>query len=188
MSKLRQRWSLGKQGEAQQHREGPIIWLLDGGVSTYLESILRRPFQHRSLWSSSLLLTSEGREAIRQCHLDFFRAGSDLASTVTYQCNYLPQHSNFDMDSMLRKGVQLARKAAEIVAAEDGRPRFVVASIGCYGSALADGSEYTGKTAFLAIKSFLVSSCVAHLNEALFYHLSLYGVNGNGTTKYRKLW
>eukprot|EP00978_Attheya_sp_CCMP212_P040772 scaffold226276_cov55-Attheya_sp.AAC.1 len=144
MSKLRQRWLLGKQGETQQHHEGPIIWLLDGGVSTYLESILRRPFEHRSLWSSSLLLSSEGREAIRQCHLDFFRAGSDLASTVTYQCNYLPQHSNFDMDSMLRKGVQLTREAAEIVAAEDGRPRFVVASIGCYGSALADGSEYTG--------------------------------------------
>ena len=92
----------------------PRILLLDGGVSTHLEKKLRHEqsrasetfgtsnlspsvesttpepvFSHRSLWSSSLLLTQNGQDAIQSCHQDFFLAGSDIASTVTYQCHYL---------------------------------------------------------------------------------------------------
>ena len=148
----------------------PRILLLDGGVSTHLESKLLLEqsqqqrhlknnenidsapvlFSHRSLWSSSLLLTPQGQDAILSCHDDFFCAGSDIVSTVTYQCHY--GACNFDqceIDQMLRDGVHLARKAAakSIKTNEHSAPssKYVAASIGCYGASLADGSEYDGK-------------------------------------------
>jgi homocysteine S-methyltransferase len=40
----------------------------------------------------------------------------------------------------MRRSVDLAREAADV----DGTPRWVAASVGPYGAALADGSEYTG--------------------------------------------
>lgn len=140
--------------ESNKHRD--IILLLDGGVSTYLESE-GFVFSHRSLWSSSLLLTNHS--AIRQCHEAFYRAGSDIVSSVTYQCHYkcceeqneeetttqdciLTKH---DVDQMLRDGIRLARQARYNVQQECHRDLFIAASIGCYGSALADGSEYRGR-------------------------------------------
>jgi Homocysteine S-methyltransferase len=85
------------------------ILVLDGGVSTHLESLLalyarvedrhsesistiRPAFPHRELWSSSLLLTDQGRRTIHQGHLDWILAGADILSTVTYQCHYNRSH------------------------------------------------------------------------------------------------
>lgn len=139
--------------DSNNHPSSNIL-LLDGGVSTYLESE-GFVFSHRSLWSSSLLLTNH--DAIRQCHEAFYRAGSDIVSSVTYQCHYkcceeqeeenttqdciLTEH---DVDQMLRDGIRLARQARYNVQPECHRDLFIAASIGCYGSALADGSEYRG--------------------------------------------
>merc|ERR1719223_655192 len=75
----------------------PNILLLDGGISTHLEQKLNHgnndkdkssPFSHRELWSSSLLLTPEGRQEILNGHLDFLDAGCDVISTVTYQLSH----------------------------------------------------------------------------------------------------
>ena len=44
----------------------------------------------------------------------------------------------------MRRSVDLARAARDQMAA-DGRPRWVAASAGPYGAALADGSEYRGR-------------------------------------------
>jgi homocysteine S-methyltransferase len=125
------------------------ILLSDGGVSTHLEDLLKRQdlgFEHRSLWSSSLLLTEPGRQTILQGHTDWLEAGSDVLTTVTYQCHYGVAGQDLvvsqeKMDQMLRWGVELAKAARD----KQKRPTFVVASCGCYGAALADGSEYTGK-------------------------------------------
>lgn len=158
----------------------PPILLLDGGVSTHLERMIRQRrrleiegggvFAHRELWSSSLLLTQEGRDLIRDCHEDFFRAGADIVETVTYQAHYMPLDRKCSekkpkdpggngietppllldqnqVDTMLRDGVRLAQEAARNILAENDDekgPLYVAASIGCYGGALADGSEYTG--------------------------------------------
>jgi len=64
-----------------------MILLLDGGISTYLQSLPDAPpFTDRKLWSSSLLLTQAGRDAIQRAHLDFLLVGgSDILTTVTYQ-------------------------------------------------------------------------------------------------------
>ena len=67
------------------------ILLIDGGVSTHLEQLLQdrgASFPHRSLWSSSLLLTPKGRDWIQKGHDDWLLAGSDILTTVTYQCHY----------------------------------------------------------------------------------------------------
>ena len=182
-----------------------IILLLDGGTSTHLESIIQARrcrqvksqstktdtdtdtntdlFPDRNLWSSSLLLTDQGRQDIQQCHLDFYNAGSDIVTTVTYQlshhvcqCHSSHEHDSCkegvvdgngngndlarvyketEIDDMLKEAIQLAKTVATAKiknpqsSEEDQDPhhskqRFVVASVGCYGAVLADGSEYTG--------------------------------------------
>jgi homocysteine S-methyltransferase len=169
------------RGWLEKWFDSSSLLLLDGGVSTYLEKSVSG-FSHRSLWSSSLLLpnndnssstTNAGHEAIRSCHESFYRAGSDIVSTVTYQCHYkccgelLLQQSNKktvgdsdderraitenDVDQMLRDGIRLAREArcnvlGDAVASQD---LFIAASIGCYGAALANGSEYRGRPLYM---------------------------------------
>ena len=146
----------------------PQLLLLDGGVSTHLESKLSPvPFSHRELWSSSLLLTPAGREAIREAHVDFLSAGADVISTVTYQAHYMPLPGKEEddaqrrlrlddaiVDGMLKDGVRLAKEAARQHATctacskeHNGARKVarVAASIGSLGGSLADGSEYTGK-------------------------------------------
>lgn len=155
----------------EDHSKGEYssLLLLDGGVSTYLENAAA--FSHRSLWSSSLLLrinsihditVNAGHEAIRACHEAFYRAGSDIVSTVTYQCHYnccgelLLQRGDVDgetraitandIETMLRDGIRLAREARCNVLRDStiSKDLFIAASVGCYGAALADGSEYKG--------------------------------------------
>jgi homocysteine S-methyltransferase len=146
------------------------ILVLDGGVSTHLESLLalyarvedrhsesistiRPAFPHRELWSSSLLLTDQGRRTIHQGHLDWILAGADILSTVTYQCHYNRSHwsdalqncvTSDAMDEMWHVGISVAREAAEHASNSSERRVFVAASLGCYGASLANGAEYTG--------------------------------------------
>ena len=112
--------------------------LLDGGVSTYLEHVLAargEVFSHRPLWSSSLLLDGD-KDTVQNMHKTFAEAGADILSTVTYQCHFEGnQGSDERMTQVLRDGVKWAQQASR---------RYIAASSGCYGSALADGSEYTG--------------------------------------------
>lgn len=138
------------------------VLLLDGGVSTFLEKKVEK-FHHNELWSSSLLLERNGQKAIQECHETFYKVGlCDIISTVTYQCHYLncPHHSSYvtdrskseifkesEIDELLRKGVHLANEARRMINQDNAVPkmtRYIVASIGCYGGALADGSEYRG--------------------------------------------
>jgi homocysteine S-methyltransferase len=122
----------------------PFILLLDGGVSTYLEHILREKhqvFSHRALWSSSLLLNGE-KEIIQNAHQAFCNAGADILSTVTYQCHYNTGEISDDvMTKMLRDGVQWAKTMSSAISSSSC---YIAASSGCYGASLADGSEYTG--------------------------------------------
>ena len=152
------------------------VLLIDGGVSTHLENIIApEKFSHRDLWSSSLLLTEDGRARILQGHTDWLDSGADILTTVTYQCHYglfretattesassiecngsvlevLPEAKIKDM---MVDGVGIAKRAIEsmnrqILPKSSAPPitvgPFVVASTGPYGAAMADGSEYTGK-------------------------------------------
>lgn len=118
---------------------------------THSTAVVHPAFPHRELWSSSLLLTDQGRRIIRQGHLDWILAGADILSTVTYQCHYnrtrwsdaLQNYVSFEtMDDMWRLGVSIAREEAERAS---NRRVFVAASLGCYGASMANGAEYTGQ-------------------------------------------
>lgn len=146
---------------------------MDGGVSTYLENLLAQQdpptsFEHRSLWSSSLLLSDSGRSTILRGHRDWLAAGSDILTTVTYQCHFATHDrdvsivTQMQMEEMMKAGVRLAKEAAK------NTESFVVASSGCYGAALADGSEYTGVYPDMNLDrlvAFHVRKMTVYLNE-----------------------
>lgn len=129
----------------------PVI-ILDGALATELER--RGADLFDPLWSAKVLI--ERPEMIRAVHLDYFKAGADVATTATYQATF---------EALQRRGLggaaaaQVMRRAVELaMAARDefwsdpahrrARPRpLVAASIGPYGALLADGSEYRGRYA-----------------------------------------
>lgn len=127
-------------------RRGACV--LDGGLATELErrgADLRDP-----LWSAKLLL--DDPDLIRAVHLDYLRAGADVITTASYQAT-LPALMRRGLDAeqaraVLLRSVRLACAAREQFLREQcdaERPRpLVAASIGCYGAALHDGSEYRG--------------------------------------------
>jgi homocysteine S-methyltransferase len=126
--------------------------ILDGALATELEyrgADLKDP-----LWSAKCLI--ERPDLIRAVHLDYFRAGADVATTATYQATFEGfGRCGFDRAAagqLMRNAVALARAARdEFWTAESnraGRLRpLVAASVGPYGAMLADGSEYRGRYA-----------------------------------------
>lgn len=122
--------------------DGTVI--ADGGLASALED--RGHDLSDSLWSARLL--ADAPDEIQSVHEEFFRAGASIATTASYQANFdgFAAHGirRADAVSLLRRSVELAA-AARARVADDGRARWVVASVGPYGAALADGSEYQGR-------------------------------------------
>lgn len=120
----------------------PLI--TDGGLATELEA--RGHDLSDPLWSARLLV--DAPEEIKAAHLAFFRAGAMIATTASYQASF----DGFaergigrdDAGRLLRRSVELAQ-AARAEMADDGRERWVAASLGPYGAALADGAECRGR-------------------------------------------
>lgn len=127
----------------------PVL-ILDGALATELER--RGAGLDDALWSAKLLLERPG--LIRALHLDYFRAGADLAITASYQASFEGfARRGIDRErtaQLLRDSVALAAAAREEfwadAARDAGRLRpLIAASIGPYGAVLADGSEYRGR-------------------------------------------
>jgi S-methylmethionine-dependent homocysteine/selenocysteine methylase len=125
----------------------PII--LDGALATYLETL--GADISGALWSASILLDQP--TLIKQTHLDYYRAGANVAITASYQASIpgLVKHLSLSEDEakeVVRKSVELAQKARDEYVAEtneDVRSKlFIAGSVGPYGAFLADGSEYRG--------------------------------------------
>lgn len=135
---------------------GPAPILLDGGLATRLEA--RGHDLSDTLWSARLLFDEPGE--VRAAHADFFAAGADVAITASYQVSAMGfEAAGRDralVPEALTASVRLAREAADAAAQTgqtgqtghtgggEGRQRYVAASVGPYGAALADGSEYRG--------------------------------------------
>jgi homocysteine S-methyltransferase len=122
--------------------------VLDGGLATELE---RRGHDLKDpLWSARLLV--EQPDAIRAVHLDYFRAGADIAISASYQASFKGLAarglSGPKAEAVFTRSVTLAREARDQFQSESDDPcrlpPLVAASIGPYGAALGDGSEYTG--------------------------------------------
>jgi homocysteine S-methyltransferase len=129
----------------------PLL-VLDGALATELER--RGADLLDPLWSAKVLL--EQPQMIRAVHLDYFRAGADVATTATYQATF---------EGFTRRGIahdeaaQLMRDAVALAAA--ARDEFwsapanraarlrplIAASVGPYGAMLGNGAEYRGNYA-----------------------------------------
>jgi homocysteine S-methyltransferase len=113
---------------------------LDGGLSTALE--LNGNKLSTSLWTGELIRTAPNE--ITKAHLDFINAGAQIIITSSYQLSYIGCEnrgwSSAQTDEALYKSTQLAIDAVS----QSGQAVKVAASVGPYGAALADGSEYRG--------------------------------------------
>lgn len=117
------------------------VVLLDGGLATTLAD--RGADLSGELWSARLL--ADDPDAIREAHAAFLTAGADVVITASYQATVegfaRRGIAPADARALLRRSVELARAARR----RTGRAHaLVAASVGPYGAALADGSEYRG--------------------------------------------
>jgi homocysteine S-methyltransferase len=125
------------------------VMVLDGALATELQR--RGADLDDPLWSAKCLL--EQPDLIREVHLDYFRAGADVATTATYQASFEAFArrgiARRRAAELMRNAVSLAVAARDAMCAtahnnSDGIRPLVAASIGPYGAMLADGSEYRG--------------------------------------------
>ena len=116
--------------------------LLDGGLATELEA--RGHDLSDPLWSARLL--ADAPQEIVAVHDAYFRAGAMIATTASYQASFegfaARGIDRREAAGLLRRSVELARTARDEAGADGA---LVAASIGPYGAALADGSEYRGR-------------------------------------------
>jgi homocysteine S-methyltransferase len=119
---------------------GPVV--LDGGLATQLEA--QGHGLGTELWSARLL--HDDPDAILSAHLAYFAAGAQVATTASYQAS-LDGFLRAGMDKsgavqMIKRSVRLAEQARS--SSEGDQDCWIAGSVGPYGAALADGSEYRG--------------------------------------------
>ncbi|WP_297602804.1 homocysteine S-methyltransferase [Microcella sp.] len=116
------------------------VTVIDGGLGSHLESLGHD--LSGNLWSARLLL--DDPQAIQAAHRDFFEAGARVAISASYQVSFDALSAvGIDVSTasdLLRRSVKLAQAARDDV----GVDGLIAASVGPYGAARADGSEYTG--------------------------------------------
>ncbi|WP_231995935.1 homocysteine S-methyltransferase [Mycobacterium sp. 852002-51163_SCH5372311] len=121
---------------------GESVLISDGGLATELEA--RGNDLADPLWSAKLL--SDAPQTIVEVHAAYFRAGAMIATTASYQASFegFAAHGigRDDAIALLRRSVELAKAARDEVGTAG---LLVAASVGPYGAALADGSEYRGR-------------------------------------------
>ena len=118
----------------------PVV--LDGGLATQLEAQGHK--LDSDLWSARLL--HEDPDAIVQAHLAYFAAGAQVATTASYQASMDGfVHAGMtpaEAQKLIKRSVRLAEQAR--ANCQDDHDRWIAGSVGPYGAALADGSEYRG--------------------------------------------
>ncbi|SOJ56276.1 Homocysteine S-methyltransferase [Mycobacterium simulans] len=124
---------------------GDPVLISDGGLATELEA--RGEDLSDQLWSARLLLDAPHK--ITAVHAAYFRAGAMIATTASYQASFegfaahgIERDGPLGAIAMMRRSVELAMIARDEVGIKGLR---VAASVGPYGAALADGSEYRGR-------------------------------------------
>lgn len=119
------------------------IVVLDGGLGTLLEAHGHDLSSH--LWTARLL--RDHPVAVRRAHEAYFAAGARVAISGSYQVSYEGLAAvgldRSEVDALLSRSVEIAQDARAAAGLESGEA-WVAASVGPYGAARADGSEYTG--------------------------------------------
>ncbi|MEB3983354.1 homocysteine S-methyltransferase [Mycobacterium sp. 663a-19] len=121
---------------------GESVLIADGGLATELEA--RGHDLSDPLWSARLL--ADDPQQIVAVHAAYFRAGAAIATTASYQASFegfaARGIARDEAAALLGRSVELAKAARD---AAGGGDLWVAASVGPYGAALADGSEYRGR-------------------------------------------
>lgn len=127
---------------------GDSVLISDGGLATELEA--RGHNLSDPLWSARLL--ADAPHEITAVHSAYFGAGAKIATTASYQASFegFAAHGIRRTDAVVLLGRSVglairARAMARDLAGADAGTLLVAASIGPYGAALADGSEYRGR-------------------------------------------
>jgi homocysteine S-methyltransferase len=119
--------------------------ILDGGLSNALTD--RGHDLSSDLWTAALLV--EQPEEIAAVHTAYFEAGAQVVTTASYQASvegFVEAGLSAERArAAISRSVTLGREARDLHAERTGRRGLVAASVGPYGAALADGSEYTGR-------------------------------------------
>ena len=118
------------------------ILVLDGAMGTMIQrlSLTEADFRGerfkdwpRDLRGNNDLLSLTAPDAIREIHLQYFRAGADIVETNTFSSTTIAQ-ADYGMEGLAfelnEASARLAREAADIAQKEDGRPRFVAGALG----------------------------------------------------------
>ena len=118
------------------------ILVLDGAMGTMIQALgldeegyrgARFDAWNREVRGNNDLLILSQPAQIRDIHLAYFRAGADIVSTNTFSSTRIAQ-ADYGMSGIAYElnleGARLARAAAEVAQAEDGRPRFVAGALG----------------------------------------------------------
>jgi len=126
-------------------REGPVI--LDGGLATQLETMGLDIGS--DLWSAALLASEP--QAIVDAHRAYLDAGAECVISASYQASragFMSHgHSEEEADRLIVSAVELALAARDEYVSDNPDIQYqpvVAASVGPYGAAMHDGSEYTG--------------------------------------------
>ena len=118
----------------------PVV--LDGGLATQLEA--QGHDLDSALWSAQLL--HDDPDDIIQAHCAYFAAGAQVATTASYQASIggfaRAGIEQDEAEQLIKRSVRLAEHAR--ASCSDDQQLWIAGSIGPYGAALADGSEYRG--------------------------------------------
>ena len=121
---------------------GERILVLDGAMGTVIQSYRLGEADYRGErfrdWPRDLkgnndLLTLTRPEVIGEIHRRYLEAGADIVETNTFNSN-APSQADYGTEALVRElnlaAAQIARRAADEVAARTGRPRFVAGALG----------------------------------------------------------
>lgn len=118
--------------------------ILDGAMSTALERL--GVDTNNELWTAIAL--ENDLDKVYQVHMNYFKAGAQLAITNTYQANVQAfEKQGFtraQASKLIAEAVQAAKKARDDFAKKTGIYNYVAASVGPYGAYLAQGEEFRG--------------------------------------------
>ncbi|MGA0596193.1 methionine synthase [Enterovirga sp. CN4-39] len=118
------------------------ILVLDGAMGTEIQALKLseadfrgerfRDHSHDQKGNNDLLILTQP-DAVRDIHLAYFLAGADIVETNTFSSTRIAQ-ADYGLESAVHdlnvEGARLARQAAEIAQAKDGRRRFVAGALG----------------------------------------------------------
>jgi len=118
------------------------IVLLDGAMGTMLQAYKFTEDDFRGdrfkgwpkqIQGNNDALNITQPEAIRDVHLAYFLAGSDIVETNTFSSTTIAQ-ADYGMEDFVHElnesGARLAKEAAELAEKQDGKPRFVAGALG----------------------------------------------------------